>query len=134
MSALSSPFALLTRSYYGKNRTNSRSLVLPQLLKKQTDRFNSPIEVRYMKLLIWRVQIVIGQTKAHHHAGNLQHILKIRNDRNRATGPNKYCVLMKNFVHGLGCGLDVFVVRAHYAGRSLAPDLDLGLDSLGRWL
>src|SRR5438034_4084854 len=98
-----------------------------QLLKKQTDRFNPPIEIGNMKLLIRRVQIVIWQAEAHHHARNLQHILKIRNDRNRATGPNKYCVLMKNFVHGLGCGLDVFVVRAHYAGRSLAPDLYLGL-------
>src|SRR5437660_12861953 len=119
MSALSSPFALLTRSYYGKNRTNSRSLVLPQLLKKQTDRFNSPIEVRYMKLLIWRVQIVIGQTKAHHHAGNLKHILKIRNDRNRATGPNKYRILMKHFLHGLGCSLDLFFSCAKYAGWTL---------------
>src|SRR6266550_5714677 len=90
MSASSPPFRLLTRFYYGKNRTDSRSLTLStQLLKEQTDRFNPPIEVWDMKLLIRGVQIVIGQAKAHHHARNFQYILKIRNDGNRPTGPNK---------------------------------------------
>src|SRR5438876_11883373 len=50
------------------NKSGGTPLVLPaQLLKKQTDRLNPAIEVRDMKFLIGRVQIVIGQAEAHHH-------------------------------------------------------------------
>src|SRR5207237_359913 len=42
-----------------------------QLLKKQTNRFNPTIKVGNMKLLIRRVQIVVRQAEAHHHARNL---------------------------------------------------------------
>src|SRR5438477_3175780 len=125
----------LAQANVGSKNGISRAVELvlsAQLLKKQTNRFNPPIEVGNMKLLIGRVKIVIGQAKAHHHARNLQHILKIRNDGNRTTRSNKHGVLVKHFVHGLGSGLDVLVVRAHHAGRSLAPDLDLGFDPLGR--
>ncbi len=31
-----------------------------------------------MELLVGRVQIVVGQAEAHHHTGNLQRVLKMR--------------------------------------------------------
>jgi len=41
-----------------------QGLSLPaQLLKEQADRLNPPIKVRDMKLLIGRVQIVIGEAE-----------------------------------------------------------------------
>jgi hypothetical protein len=53
-----------------------------QLLKKQADRLNSPIEVRDMKLLIGRVKVIVRQAEAHHHAGNFENVLEIRHDGN----------------------------------------------------
>ena len=127
----------LAQAHFGSNNGLSETdglAIAAQLLKKQANGFNPPVEIGNMKLLIGRVQIVIRQTEAHHHAGNLQHILKIRNDRNGTARSNKNRVLMKDFMHGLSCGLDVFVVRAYHAGWSLTPDLNLGLDPLGRQL
>src|SRR6185437_5558016 len=42
-----------------------------QLLEEQTDRLNPAMEVRDVKLLVRGVQVVVRQTEAHHHAGNL---------------------------------------------------------------
>jgi len=56
--------------------------LLPELFKKQTDRFNPPVEVRDVELLVRGVQVIVGQAEAHHHAGNLQHVLEIGDDGN----------------------------------------------------
>ncbi len=60
-------------------------LALPQLLKEQTNRLNPTMKIRNMKLLIRSMQIIVRQPKPHHHRRNLQHILKIRHNRNRST-------------------------------------------------
>ena len=49
----------------------------PNSSKKVMDRFNAAIQIRQMKLLIRRMQIVVGQTEPHHHRGNLQVPLEI---------------------------------------------------------
>src|SRR5882672_8792238 len=53
-----------------------------QLLEEQTDRLNPAMEIWYVKLLVRGVQIIVGQAKAHHHAGNLQHVLEISHNGN----------------------------------------------------
>src|ERR1700690_2849122 len=57
---------------------------LAQLLEEQTNRLDPAMEVRNVKLLIRSVQVVVRQAEAHHHTGDLQHILKIGHDWNRA--------------------------------------------------
>src|ERR1700680_3529108 len=57
--------------------SSSQWLLLAQFLEEQTDRFDSAMEVGDVKLLVRSVQIVIGQAETHHHAWNLQHVLKI---------------------------------------------------------
>ena len=54
------------------------------------------------KFLVRSMQIIVRQSEAHHDAGNLQYVLKIRDDRNRAPRPDKYRVLLESVVPGLG--------------------------------
>src|SRR5579863_7517807 len=92
------------------------------------------MEVRNVELLVGGVQIVVRQTEAHHHAGNLKHILKIGHDWNRAAGANEDRVFLKHFVHGFGGGLYKFIVGANHAGWTFTPHFDFGFDALGREL
>src|SRR5258705_3132 len=91
------------------------ALLLPsQLFKKQANRLNPAVKVRDVKLLVGGVQVVVGETEAHHDAGNLQHILKIGDDRNRSAGADEHRVFLEDVMHGIGGGLDIAVVGRHY--------------------
>jgi hypothetical protein len=50
---------------------SSCRLLLAQLLEEQADRFDSTIEIRNMEFFVRGVQIVVGQSEAHHHRRNL---------------------------------------------------------------
>src|SRR6266852_3709815 len=117
-----------------RSRAITRSSSRSQLLKEPNDRLNPAIEVWYVKLLVGRVQVVVGQAEAHHHAGEFEHFLKVGHDGNGSAGADEDGVFLEDIVHGLGGGLDEAVVGADHAGRALAVDLDLGLDALGRQL
>src|SRR5438128_10613630 len=54
---------------------------LSQLLHKSHDRLYPTIEVRDMELLIRSMQVVVRQSKAHHHAGDMQMLFEFSNDR-----------------------------------------------------
>ena len=64
------------------NLFTNGSYLPAQPLKEQANRLNPPIEIRDVKLLVRRVQVVVGKAKSHHHRGNFQHVLKIGHDRN----------------------------------------------------
>src|SRR5258708_22044251 len=100
------------------------TLLPDQFLEEPDDRLDPAIEIRDVELLIRSVQVVVGQAKAHHHAGNLQYVLEIGDDGNRAAGANEYRVFFEDFMHGLRGGLDEAVVRRYDAGRAFAVDLD----------
>ncbi len=62
---------LVHRSFASLRMT---TLVLPlraQLLKEQANRLDPAIKVWDVEFLIGSVQVVVGQTEAHHHAGDL---------------------------------------------------------------
>src|SRR5579871_6591972 len=56
------------------------SLWRTQELEEADDRFNTAVEIGNMKLLVGGVQVIVGQAKAHHHAGNVQVLVEIRDD------------------------------------------------------
>src|SRR5271165_908261 len=112
----------------GARPSTSISLLLAQLLKEQTDRLDPAMEVRDVELLVGCVQVVVRQAEAHHHAGNLQLILEVSDDRDRAAGANEYRVFLERVVQRFRSRLDVFVVGAHHACRAFAPYLNLDFD------
>src|SRR5712692_8369580 len=63
--------------------------VLPQLLQ-ETGNGTYPLEeLREGVFLIWRMQIVVGQTKSHQHNRHAQNLVKECCDGDRATFTNK---------------------------------------------
>ena len=92
------------------------------------------MKVRDVELLVGSMQIVVRQSEAHHHAGNLQHILKISDDRNRAPRADEDRVLLERVMQRLGCRFDVFVVRANHARQTFAPHFYFRVDAPGRVL
>ena len=87
-----------------------------------------------MELLVRRVQVVVGQAEAHHHAGNFQHILKISHDWNGSTGADEDRIFLKDLMQRLGRRLDERIVGAHHASRTFAEDFDIGFNSFRREL
>src|SRR3954468_18452547 len=113
---------------------SSCPMLSPQLLKKSADRLNAAMKVRDVELLVGSMQIVVRQSEAHHHAGDLQHVLKVGDDRNRAARPDEHRILLEGVMQRLGCRLDVLVVGANHACRTLAPHFHFSVYSLGRVL
>src|SRR2546425_1872964 len=102
------------------------------LFEEQTDGLDAAVEIWDVELLVGSVQIVIWQAEAHHHAGDLQHVLEIGYDGNRAAGADEHRLLLKDIVQRFCSGLDVLVIGANHARRALAPHPDLYVDALGR--
>src|SRR5437667_2474972 len=102
------------------------------LFEEQTDGLDAAVEIWDVELLVGSVQIVIWQAEAHHHAGNLQHVLKVGYDGNRATGADEDRLLLKDIVQRFCSGLDVLIIDADHARRALSPHLDLYVDTLWR--
>src|SRR5262245_24763154 len=55
-------------------------------------------EVGQVEFLVGRVQVVVRQTEAHHHARNIQVAVEYSDNRNRASGPDVHSLLSKRFV------------------------------------
>jgi len=87
-----------------------------------------------MKLFVRRVQIIVGQAEAHHHAGNFEHVLEVCDDGDRSAGADENRIFFENIPQCFGRGFDKTIVSAHHAGRPFAEDLDIGFSSLGREL
>src|ERR1039457_4173615 len=65
-----------------QNRSDAGHLS-PQLFKEQADRLDPAVKIWDVKLLVWRVQVVVGKPEAHHHRWNLEHVLEVGHDWNR---------------------------------------------------
>src|SRR5579871_1474263 len=74
-----------------------------QFFEEAADGFDPAVEVRDVELLVGSVEIIVGEAEAHHHAGNLQHVLEVRNDWDRATAADKDRVFLERIVQRLGC-------------------------------
>ena len=90
------------------------SLLLSQLLEEAADGFDPVVEVRDVELLVGGVQVVVGKAEAHHHAGNLQHVLEVGDDGNRAAAADEDRFFLERVVQGFGGGFDVGIVGADH--------------------
>src|SRR5689334_19930918 len=129
-----SGFSITRSRRFRRLRAIPPIFLLSQLLKEPDNALNPTIEVRDMELFVGSVQVVIGQAEAHHHAGDFEHVLEIGHDGNGAAGADEDRIFFEDFMQRLGRGLNERIVGAHHARRSLAEDLDIGFDSLGRQL
>jgi len=77
------------------------------------DRFNPTIEIRDVELLVWRVQIIVRESKSHHHGRNAEMLLKISNNRHRSTRANEHRVFAEYFPQGFRRRVYEAVIRIH---------------------
>src|SRR5437660_937799 len=47
-----------------------------KLFKESDNRLYPAIKVRNVEFLVGRMQVVVGQPEAHHHAGDFQHVME----------------------------------------------------------
>src|SRR5438045_8239834 len=90
-----------------------RFVLSTQLLKERTNRLNPPMKIWNMKLLIGRMQIVVGQSETHHHRWNLEHILKIGHDRNRSTRTDEHGFFLERIAQSFCSSLDETIVGSN---------------------
>src|SRR5579884_4124240 len=64
------------------------------------------IEVGEVEFFVRRVEIVIGQAKAHHHAGNLQVPLKDSDNWNGSSGAHVNRLLLEHLLQSFSGGSD----------------------------
>src|SRR5712671_4727875 len=110
------------------------TLFSSQLLEEQADGLNPVVEVWDMKLLVGSVEIVVREAESHHHAWDLQAILKVGDDRDRSAAANEDGFFLEGVVQRFSRGLDVRIVGPHYAGRTLAVNFNFRIDALRREL
>src|SRR5439155_24189879 len=85
------------------------------LFEEQTDGLDAAVEIWDVELLVGSVQIVIWQAEAHHHAGHLQHVLKVGADGNRAASADEDRLLLRDTRQRFGSGLDALVTGPDHA-------------------
>src|SRR5882672_4335905 len=95
-----------------------------QLLEEQTDSLNPVVKIRNVEFLVRSVQVVVGQSKAHHYAGNLQGLVEIVDDGDRPSAADEDRFFLEGIAQRLRCGLDVWIVRPNHARRPFAVYLD----------
>src|SRR5579864_175750 len=100
-----------------------------EFLEEAADGFDPAIEVRNVELLVGGVQVVVGQTEAHHHAWNLQHVLEVGDDGNGSSAANEDCLFFERVVQRFGGSLDVRIVGTNDGSWTFAVHLDRGLDA-----
>src|ERR1019366_4903972 len=81
-----------------------------RLLQKTNQRFCSQREVLQVKLLVRRVQVIVRQSEAHHHARQPQVAVKVAHNRNRPARADEHCVLAPHLMQRPRSRLNIFVV------------------------
>ena len=76
-----------------------------QLLKEPDDALNPTIEIGDVEFFVGRVQVVVRQAHAHHHAGNFQHVLELGDDGNGAAGADENGIFPKDLCSAWGAAL-----------------------------
>src|SRR5260370_39611508 len=105
-----------------------------ELLEEANDRLNPAIEIWDVEFFVGSVEVVVGKAEAHHHAGQLEDVLEVGDDRDRSSGANEDRIFLKDLVQGFGGGLDKTIVGVHHARRAFAMHLDADVDAFGREL
>ena len=90
------------------------------------------MKIRYVELLVGRMQVVVGKAEAHHHGRNFQHVLEVRHDWNGAARADEYCFLLEGVVQRLGGGFDEAIFGSDDRSGTFAPNFDLDVDALRR--
>src|SRR5882724_8845823 len=93
---MSTDSRFLQISVFSVNQWLNPAILTPQILKEPDDALNPTIEVRDVELLIGRVQIVVGQAKAHHHARNFEYVLEIGHNGNGPAGADENRIFFEN--------------------------------------
>src|SRR5208283_4504199 len=75
-----------------------------------------------------------GQAHAHHDAWNLQVLVELGDDGNRATRAYVHRVLPEDFVHGFDRDAGELVVGVHHTGRAFAVHFDVDRNAFRREL
>src|SRR5713101_4936813 len=86
-------------SLYGKQPSS-----LPQFLQKTGDSANPFEELRERVFLVWRVQVIIGQAKAHQDYRCVQYFIEEGRDGNGATRAQENGVFTVSFLQGCRSG------------------------------
>ena len=86
-----------------------------RLLQKPDQRFDSQLEVLQVKLLVGRVQVVVRQAEAHHHAGQAEMPVKVAHNGDRSARADEDRVLAPHFVQRPRGRLDVRIVDGNQA-------------------
>ena len=94
-------------------------------------RFDAPVEIGQMELLVGRVQIVVGKSEAHHHARNAQVLVEYAHNRNRPARADVHRLLAEDLLHGVGGRMNEAVVGIRQRRRAGVEHLQFGRHSLG---
>jgi hypothetical protein len=89
------------------------------------------MEIGNAEFLVWGMQVVIRQSKAHHDGGNFQTALKVADDWNGPAGANEDCVLLKDFVQSSRRSFHVWIVHADHDRIAGVNQSNIERDSLG---
>ena len=65
-----------------ENGSHWHSNSTPRNLQKPDQRLNPQLKIPQVEFLVGRVQIIVGQSKAHHYAGQVQVARKVAHNRN----------------------------------------------------
>jgi hypothetical protein len=66
-----------------------------RLLQEANQRLDAQLEVLQMELLVRGVDVVVGQTEAHHHTGRAQVTIEVADDGDRPAGADKVRIPVK---------------------------------------
>src|ERR1700733_15597448 len=72
-----------------------------QQFKHANHRLNPAIKIRDVELLVGRVQVIVRQTEAHNHRGNIQMPLDVSTDGDRSAAAHKYRLLAEDLAHSI---------------------------------
>ena len=90
--------------WLGLQLTKESRLLLAENRQKANHRLNALVEVRNMELLIGSVDVVVGQSEAHHHRRYFQIVAELFDDGDRAAGADIHRFFVKHLVQRLVCG------------------------------
>ena len=77
-------------------------MILPQARPIAHDRLDASVNIGQVDLLVWRVEVVVGQAKARQDRGDVQQIRKEAHDRDAAAAARKDSIGAKDLAHGGG--------------------------------
>src|ERR1017187_2964457 len=87
------------------------------------DGFDAAIEVRQVELLVGGVQVVVGESEAHHDAGDAEVAVEDADDGDGTAAAYVDRLLAELLLEGLGRGVDIGIVGVGERGRAARDHL-----------